>query len=287
MISSDLLLALLAGALVRRRRAAARRRVAAGRRKRRPAAAAIGPDADPLARAGSVAAVVGGWLVLVLTGWLVWPSPPASWCFVLATALFGGAGEERAAMRRLEAPGRLDRVAARHDRRRGRPGAGDPGVGPRRGPRAPPAAGRAGRPAALPDAAARRAAAASPTRSTTPRADLIVAALILNARLRGPGLRDVLGALAKSAREEVDMRHRVDGAAVVSTRRSVQIVVVVSVGVRPRHSPSSTASFVEPYGTLVGPGRARRCLRSVRARLLVAAQAVDDRDAGTLPGARS
>ena len=44
-------------------------------------------------------------------------------------------------------------------------------------------------------------------------ADLVIAALILNARLRGPGLREVLGALAQSSREEVDMRQRVDGAA--------------------------------------------------------------------------
>ena len=34
-------------------------------------------------------------------------------------------------------------------------------------------------------------------------------ALMLNSQLRGPGLRQVLGALAKSAREEVDMRQRV------------------------------------------------------------------------------
>ena len=39
-----------------------------------------------------------------------------------------------------------------------------------------------------------------------PSADLIIAALIINARLRGPGLRDVLGALAISVREELDMR---------------------------------------------------------------------------------
>jgi tight adherence protein B len=60
-----------------------------------------------------------------------------------------------------------------------------------------------------------------------PSADLVVAALILNARLRGPGLRDVLGALAVSAREELDMRRRVE-AERRATRRSVQIVVVVA-----------------------------------------------------------
>jgi Flp pilus assembly protein TadB len=58
-----------------------------------------------------------------------------------------------------------------------------------------------------------------------PSADLIIAALILNAKLRGPGLRDVLGALASSAREEVDMRQRVI-AQRAGTRRSVQIIAI-------------------------------------------------------------
>lgn len=58
-----------------------------------------------------------------------------------------------------------------------------------------------------------------------PSADIIIAALILNARLRGPGLRDVLGTLAKSAREEVDMRQRVM-AQRSGTRKSVQIIVI-------------------------------------------------------------
>ncbi|WP_084317136.1 type II secretion system F family protein [Actinospica robiniae] len=58
-----------------------------------------------------------------------------------------------------------------------------------------------------------------------PSADIIIAALILNAKLRGPGLREVLGALAKSAREEVDMRQRII-AQRAGTRRSVQIIVI-------------------------------------------------------------
>jgi Flp pilus assembly protein TadB len=60
-------------------------------------------------------------------------------------------------------------------------------------------------------------------------ADLIIAALIINARLRGPGLRDLLGALSASVREELDMRRKVN-AERRSTRRSAQIVVGVSVG---------------------------------------------------------
>jgi Flp pilus assembly protein TadB len=62
-----------------------------------------------------------------------------------------------------------------------------------------------------------------------PSADLIIAALIINARLRGPGLRDLLGALAGSVREELDMRRKV-GAERRATRRSVQIVVGIAVG---------------------------------------------------------
>ena len=62
-----------------------------------------------------------------------------------------------------------------------------------------------------------------------PGADLIIAALIINARLRGPGLRDLLGALSASVREELDMRRTVN-AERRSTRRSAQIVVGVSVG---------------------------------------------------------
>lgn len=62
-----------------------------------------------------------------------------------------------------------------------------------------------------------------------PSADLIIAALIINSRLRGPGLRDLLGSLALSVREELDVRRKVT-AERRSTRRSVQIVVLVSVG---------------------------------------------------------
>jgi Flp pilus assembly protein TadB len=62
-----------------------------------------------------------------------------------------------------------------------------------------------------------------------PGADLIIAALIINARLRGPGLRDLLGALSRSVREELDVRRKVN-AQRRSTRRGAQIVVGISVG---------------------------------------------------------
>ncbi len=81
-------------------------------------------------------------------------------------------------------------------------------------------------------------------------ADIVVAALILNARLRGPGLRDVLTALADSARAELDVRRRVESSR-RSTRRSVQIVVGVIAlvaGLLIVFNPE----YVEPYQTVVG-----------------------------------
>ena len=81
-------------------------------------------------------------------------------------------------------------------------------------------------------------------------ADLIIAALILNSRLRGPGLREVLTSLSESARAELDMRQRVS-AGRRSTRRSVQIVVGVTLtfvfGLR-----IFNPGYVEPYGSPVG-----------------------------------
>ncbi|TDC54578.1 type II secretion system protein [Jiangella ureilytica] len=81
-------------------------------------------------------------------------------------------------------------------------------------------------------------------------ADLVVSALILNARLRGPGLRQVLSSLADSARAELDMRQRVM-AGRASTRRSVQIVVGVSLFFMVGLSLVNR-DFVEPYNSAVG-----------------------------------
>ncbi|MCO5969319.1 type II secretion system F family protein [Actinoallomurus soli] len=83
-----------------------------------------------------------------------------------------------------------------------------------------------------------------------PSADLVVAALILNARLRGPGLRDMLGALSTSARAELDMRRRVE-ANRRTTRRSVQIVVGVSVGTAMVLAVFNR-SYVKMYDTFTG-----------------------------------
>lgn len=81
-------------------------------------------------------------------------------------------------------------------------------------------------------------------------ADLVVAALVLNSRLRGPGLRDVLTALATSARDELDVRRRVESSR-RSTRRSVQVVVGVIVAVAAALVLFNQA-YMAPYGTLEG-----------------------------------
>jgi Flp pilus assembly protein TadB len=81
-------------------------------------------------------------------------------------------------------------------------------------------------------------------------ADLIIAALIINSRLRGPGLRDLLGALSRSVREELDMRRKVT-AERRSTRRSVVIVIAVSVGMA-FILALVDRSFLAPYNTPFG-----------------------------------
>jgi len=83
-----------------------------------------------------------------------------------------------------------------------------------------------------------------------PGADLIIAALVINARLRGPGLRDLLGSLSASVREELDMRRKVT-AERRSIRRSVQIVVGVSVGMALALALLDH-SFLTPYDGVFG-----------------------------------
>jgi Flp pilus assembly protein TadB len=83
-----------------------------------------------------------------------------------------------------------------------------------------------------------------------PGADLIIAALVINARLRGPGLRDLLGSLSASVREELDMRRKVT-AERRSVRRSVQIVVGVSVGMALALALLDHA-FLAPYDGAAG-----------------------------------
>lgn len=83
-----------------------------------------------------------------------------------------------------------------------------------------------------------------------PSADLVVAALILNAKLRGPGLRQVLTSLSESARAELDMRQRV-AAERSSTRRSAQIVMVFSLAVMVLLMVANP-EYLAPYDTPTG-----------------------------------
>lgn len=196
---------------------------------------------------GSLAAGVG-LVVLLLTRWAV-AGIAAGVLVFFWDKLFGGAAEERAQMKRVEA------LAAWTESLRDTI-AGAVGL-----EQAIPASARAAAPVLRPhlDALVDRLRARTPLPEALQiladeiddaSADIIVAALILNARLRGPGLRQVLGALAKSAREEVDMRQRVMSQR-ASTRRSVQIVVAVSIAFVLGLSLFNR-EFVEPYGTPVG-----------------------------------
>lgn len=200
-----------------------------------------------LSKRGSIA-VCAGLLVLLLTRWPVAAVATGILVF-LWDRLFGGAAEERAAMKRVEA------LAAWTESLRDTI-AGAVGL-----EQAIPASARAAAPSLRPhlDALIDRLRARTPLPAALqhladelddPSADIVVAALILNSRLRGPGLREVLGALAKSAREEVDMRQRVM-AQRASTRRSVQIVVGVSVAFVLGLAVFNRG-FVAPYGSPVG-----------------------------------
>ena len=83
-----------------------------------------------------------------------------------------------------------------------------------------------------------------------PSADLVVAALILNARLRGPGLRATLEALATSARDELDLRRRVE-AGRRALRAGVRIIVGITAGFVAALIVLDSA-YLDPYDTAAG-----------------------------------
>ncbi|GAA4237219.1 type II secretion system F family protein [Actinomadura meridiana] len=193
-------------------------------------------------------AVIVGVAVLVVTRWPI--AAAGTGALVLAwNGLAGGAAEERKAMARLEG------LAAWTESLRDTI-AGSVGL-----EQAIPSSQRAAAPALqqplrnlvdrlhtrvpMPEALRRFA-----DDLNDPSADLVIAALILNAKLRGPGLRDMLSALAGSARAELDMRRRVE-ADRRSTRRSVRIVVAVSVGTALALAVFNH-SYVEPYDDVLG-----------------------------------
>jgi Flp pilus assembly protein TadB len=173
-------------------------------------------------------ALAGGTIILLATRWVV-AAVGFALLILFWDRLSGGAGGERAAIARLEAlatwtESLRDTIA------------GAVGL-----EQAIPASLRAAAPALrdplitlvdrlhtrvpLPEALRRFA-----DDINDPSADLVLAALIINARLRGPGLRALLGALSGAVREELDMRRRIE-AQRKSTRFSAMFVVGFSVGV--------------------------------------------------------
>ncbi|WP_327108983.1 type II secretion system F family protein [Nonomuraea glycinis] len=168
---------------------------------------------------------VAATVVLVVTGWPVVAVGTVALVFAWR-GLSGGAAEERGAMHRLEGlaawtESLRDTIAGAAGLEQAIPSS-IRAAAPTLRPHLRALVDRLHTRMALPDALALFA-----DELDDPSADLVVAALVLNSRLRGPGLRDVLGALAVSAREELDMRRRVE-AERRATRRSVQIVVITA-----------------------------------------------------------
>lgn len=186
--------------------------------------------------------------VLVVTGWPVVAVGTVLLVFAWR-GLSGGAAEERDAMRRLEGlaawtESLRDTIAGAAGLEQAIP-ASIRAAAPMLRPHLRALVDRLHTRMALPDALALFA-----DDLDDPSADLVVAALILNSKLRGPGLRDVLVALAVSAREELDMRRRVE-AERRSTRRSVQIVVITAL-VFAALLVVFNPSYVSEYGSLLG-----------------------------------
>jgi Flp pilus assembly protein TadB len=194
------------------------------------------------------AAFAVGLLVLVVTRWLVL-AVALGLLAAMADRFFGGTGEERRAIDRLDALATW--TEALRDT----------------------IAGAVGLEQAIPATAVNAAPAIKPSLNLLvdrlrireplpsalmrfaddlddPSADLIVAALVLNARLRGPGLREVLSALADSAREELDVRRKV-AAERRSTRRSVQVVVAITL-IMAAGLVLFNSAYMAPYTSFVG-----------------------------------
>lgn len=78
-------------------------------------------------------------------------------------------------------------------------------------------------------------------------ADLVVASLILNSQLRGPGLTGTLSALATSTRAELDLQRQVE-----ERRRTMRRSALIMVGISVTFAGAITVftrPYVEPYGT--------------------------------------
>jgi Flp pilus assembly protein TadB len=173
-------------------------------------------------------ALAAGLLILFFTRWIV-AAVGVALLVIFWSKLSGGAGGERAAIARLE--GLANWTESLRDTIAGAVGL----------EQAIPASLRAAAPslreplASMVDRLHTRVPLSEALRRfaddlADPSADLIIAALIINSRLRGPGLRDLLGALSNAVREELDMRRRIE-AQRRATRFSATFVVAFSVGV--------------------------------------------------------
>lgn len=80
-------------------------------------------------------------------------------------------------------------------------------------------------------------------------ADLVVAALVLAQRRKGPGAAAALSALADSLADEVSMRRRVeaDRAKPRATARAVTVITLAVVGLG-----ALNGSYLQPYATVLG-----------------------------------
>ncbi len=80
--------------------------------------------------------------------------------------------------------------------------------------------------------------------------DLVAAALILNSRLRGPGLVSTLSALSTSVREELDMRRRIEQDS-KTLRRDARTIMVTAIGFAGFLSFFSR-QYMAPYSRVTG-----------------------------------
>ncbi len=81
-------------------------------------------------------------------------------------------------------------------------------------------------------------------------ADLVIAALVLSERRRGDRLAQVLSGLATTAREELDLRRRIN-AGRAGLRRAVQIIVVITV-VMAAYLTLFGGAYLRPYDSVAG-----------------------------------
>jgi tight adherence protein B len=193
-------------------------------------------------------AIVAGVLTLLITRWPV--AAIGMTALVIAwPRMFGGARAERAQIDRLEAlvmwtESLRDTVTARASLEQAIPATAAHAPGPIR-PALVRLVGRLRARVPLDQALLSLSAELADC-----SADKVIGALVLNTRQRGSGLAVVLGALARSGREELDQRRRIT-AGRASMRRSVQLVVAITVVFAVLLATFSRA-YVAPYSSLGG-----------------------------------